>query len=178
LLRLGLWHDMIRDARGQRVRAVSLRELRHGDDRDPDGRRRNVVKIVRKLHSDLAWSITGANFIWLCLFVFVWNRFEERLFSRNVFQGWTRVGAILATFASIAAVCTWLGKRRAARRRADAALEAGFCGSCGYDLQGTHFSLESTRVTCPECGSMWRSSSISANGFSNDATQPADTISP
>jgi hypothetical protein len=148
---------MVRDAGGRRVRAVSAHDLARGDDQDLDSRRKSAVAAIRKLHRDIAWSIAGANFVWICMFVLVWNRVEDRLIGRNAFQGWPRMATIVAALAIFAAVCMWLARARAARGRAGAAVAENLCGSCGYDLKGLPTTPDSDRhVACPECGSTWR----------------------
>lgn len=147
---------MVRDARGRRVPAVTAKEIARTDGKGVDDRRRTVAKSIRKMHRDIAWSIAGANVVWLFVIAAVWNRFEDKIIGRHAFQDWPRLGALILLIAIVAIVCLWLAKGRSARRRADIAVAEGFCGSCGYDLQGLTSSKKQRLVTCPECGSVWR----------------------
>lgn len=165
---------MVRDARGRCVLAVSVKDIARTDGVERDQRRRDVLAIMRKLDREAAWAIGGSNFMSIWIIVFLSTRLESRIIGRQTFQGWPRLATIVFLIAGFAAICIWLARGRAARRRADAAVEANFCGSCGYDLQGFAPAPNTVRqVTCPECGSTWKLWRISIA-----PSKLADTISP
>jgi len=145
---------LVRDARGRRVPAVSIRELARSDS-NSDDRRRKVVRDLKQQTKDMAWKIAGANAIWILTVAFIWSRTEESVIGRKAAQ--SSLGGALALLALVGVVIVvWYSARRAmAVRRAKAAARAGFCGSCGYDLHALPHA-DDAHVVCPECGSAWR----------------------
>jgi len=60
-------------------------------------------------------------------------------------------GVPLLVFSAIA----YWAIRRKAELRASAAVELGFCGGCGYRLNGLAQEQDGCSV-CPECGAAWK----------------------
>jgi hypothetical protein len=147
--------NRVRDARGWRVPSVSLRSLARADG-DGDDRRRDLIARIRRRTRETAWRIAGANALWIMVVAMLWSRLEENLIGRNKFQGLPRGAAALGLLALIVAACWWSASRAIASRRARLAVEAGFCGSCGYHLAGLHPQRDDGLIVCPECGSAWR----------------------
>jgi hypothetical protein len=81
------------------------------------------------------------------------------------------VGILAASFVAGA-----VARRRSAPVLRATLLASGCCASCGYPLEGGAAPDESGRVTCPECGAVWRlpepRADGSADGSIGDQPQP------
>jgi hypothetical protein len=144
----------VRDARGRRVPAVSVHALAHGDTEN-DGRRRAIVQRIRQRTKESAWRIAGGNAFWIVIAAVTWSRVEDRIIGRDAFRGIPRVAAIVGLLCLLVGMCWWWASRTAGLRRSRLAVQAGFCGSCGYDLEGLKLQ-DNGHIICPECGSAWR----------------------
>ena len=144
----------VRDARRRRVPAVTLRALAADDDQR-DQRRRKVVKLIRARTRQAMWQALSANAVTFIVAAYLIGKWEDRLIGRHAFQGPWRAVAILGILTLIGTIAWWSVSRATGWRRARLAVEAGFCGSCGYDLSGLHPQEDGLQV-CPECGSAWR----------------------
>lgn len=141
----------VRDARRQRVPAVSLRAL----SADNDPRRRRAVKRIRARTRQATWQALSAHAVTFIVAAYLIGKWEDRLIGRHAFQGPWRAVAILGIFVLIGAIAWWAVSRATWWRRSRLAVESGFCGSCGYDLCGHHPQDDGLHV-CPECGGAWR----------------------
>lgn len=68
---------------------------------------------------------------------------------------WGRIVAMLPMTVLPAVVTIWLVRRVAGERIARLYVLAGYCASCGYDLEATAERPDGVRL-CPECGAGWR----------------------
>jgi hypothetical protein len=146
----------IKDGRGRRVPAVTLGALAGaGDAGDAgDARRRDLARRVRTETSEDAWRVVGRNVLWGMLLLLALRQLEDALLPRHAFEGLPRGLAVAGLLAGVAGIAWWAASRRLTRRRARLAVKAGFCGSCGYDLERLEREADGC-VVCPECAAAW-----------------------
>ena len=148
-------HGFVRDARKQRVPAATLSALA-ASDQPRDSRRQRLVKLVRLKTRETMWKVLSTNALTILVTFYFLGKLEDRLVGRNVLQGLPRTAAILGVLALVGGVAWLTASRAMCARRARLAVEAGFCGSCGYDLAALHPQESDGLIICPECGSAWR----------------------
>ncbi len=68
---------------------------------------------------------------------------------------WVTILAALPMGALPALATVFIARRAASRRIARVYIRAGYCASCGYDLEAIPEESDGLRV-CPECGAAWR----------------------
>ena len=70
-------------------------------------------------------------------------------------SAWTWVFAVIGLGLLPALVTLFLARKLGGRRIMRVYIKAGYCPSCGFDLEGTGDDESGLRV-CPECGGAWR----------------------
>jgi hypothetical protein len=148
---------MISDDRGRRVPLVPHDILMHlGTDPQRSARLRAAADLPRTPPTRAEiWR--GVFYGVLALPVMLGVAILPAYFAFNLRLPWWGMCLGVLPMAVLPAMVTvFIARRTAGRRIARIYLHAGYCPSCGYDLQAAPQQSDGIR-TCSECGAMWRS---------------------
>ncbi len=149
------WNPTIRDDRGRRVLLVTDRSF-EGPGNDGSSRTRLArAKWGPTARPGLGEVVRGIAYGLMALPVLLIAALAPAYLAfRTPLPWWAQIAIASLIGVLPALVTAQLARRIAAKRIAEVYARAGFCASCGYDLEAIPEVDRERR--CPECGSYWR----------------------